>query len=166
MLDTEARGPRFGIPLTRRFAGATEARLGFDAAEGVAEAVVYAVLERERDTLDVFFCSAGAGWLGRDNDDTEGFLRSCSVDAGVRNCDWLPVDLSTGSREVAGLGMPDGRGMADGWSMMNCYSSASALEWLLARLFSVRAYRVESSTIPLMPANKLCSDVQSQPNVV
>jgi hypothetical protein len=61
LLETEARGPRFGIPLTRRFEGATEARLGFAAADGVAERAVDAVLERERDTLDVFFCSAGAG---------------------------------------------------------------------------------------------------------
>lgn len=141
LFDVEARGPGFGMPLTRRFEGATEARLGFDAAEAVG-----VVLERESEILDVFFCKvgAGAGWLGRDMEDTDGFLRSCSVEAGARSWDWLPVDLSTGSRELAGLGMPDGRGMADGWSMMDCYSSVGSLRWLWARPFSAQAYRVDS----------------------
>jgi hypothetical protein len=73
-----------------------------------------------RDALDVFFCSNDGGWPGREKDDTDGFLRNCSVDEGARNWDWLPVDLSTGRREAAaaGLGIPDGRGMAEGCSMV------------------------------------------------
>jgi hypothetical protein len=72
--------------------------------------------EGASDTLDVFFCKGGC-WLGRARDDTDGFLRSCSVEAGARSWGWLPEDLSTGRRDAAGLGMPEGRGMAEGCSM-------------------------------------------------
>lgn len=116
LLVTEAREPMLGMPLTL-LEEATEVRWEEMPVEGVVEGV----FERTSEALDVFFCSgAGAGWLLRDKDDTEGFLRSCSVDAGARSCGWLPADLSTGSLDVEGLGMPDGRGMADGWwSMAN-----------------------------------------------
>lgn len=90
--------------------------------EGLVGAEVDGVLERTREALDGFFCSVVAGGGGRLMDEMEGFLRSCSVEAaarslsveaGVRSCDWLPDGLSTGRRDDAGLGMPDGRGMDD-----------------------------------------------------
>jgi hypothetical protein len=55
--------------------------------------------------------------VGRDIDESEGFFRSVSVDAGARNWDWLAEGRSTGSRD-AGLGMPEGRGMEDCWSIV------------------------------------------------
>jgi hypothetical protein len=108
----EALDPKLGIPLTRLLVAATEARLEFGAAGAGAEGVY----EGTRDALDVFFCKGGC-WLGRARDDSDGFLRSCSVDDGCRSCDRLPEDLSTGRRDAAGLGMPERRGMAEGWSM-------------------------------------------------
>lgn len=51
----------------------------------VVEGAVEGAFERRRDARDVFFCSEGGGWLALDVDDTEGFLRSCSVDAGERS---------------------------------------------------------------------------------
>jgi hypothetical protein len=102
-----------GIPLTRRVDEPRSVRLGFE----VADAVVEGVLERTNDALEVFFCSVAAGGGGRDKEETDGFLRNCSVDAGVRSVDWLPEGLSTGSRDAAGLGLPDGRGIEDVGSM-------------------------------------------------
>lgn len=101
------------MPLTLLLEGAKEVLR--DAGTGIG-----AVVEAEpmREALDDFFCSEDGGWLGRDKDDMDGFLCSCSVEAGDRSWDWLPVDLSTGRREDAGLGIPDGRGMAEGWSMV------------------------------------------------
>jgi hypothetical protein len=60
---------------------------------------------------------AGAGWGGRASEAVEGFLRSWLVDAGERSCWWLPEGRSTGRREAAGLGMPEGRGMLEEGSM-------------------------------------------------
>jgi len=108
-------GPAAGMPLALLLEGAKEVLREAGAGAG-AGAVVDA--EPMRDTLDDFFCSEDGGWLGRDKDDMDGFLRSCSVEAGERSWDWLPEDLRTGRREDAGLGIPDGRGMAEGWSMV------------------------------------------------
>jgi hypothetical protein len=119
--------------------------LAVDIAEALFEVVpvdgpveMEETLERRRDAREVFFCSGGGGWLALDDSDdtedffcsvgggwlvldsdvTEGFLRSCSVDAGERSCDWPPEDLSTGSRDV-GRGIPDRTGMPDVcWSMV------------------------------------------------
>lgn len=44
-------------------------------------------------------------------------MRNWLLDAGERNWGWLPEDLSTGRRDVAGLGIPDGRGMFEDGSM-------------------------------------------------
>jgi hypothetical protein len=95
---------------------AVEARDVLFAVVLVAGAVEGA-LERRRDALDVFFWSEGGGWLALDVDDTEDFLSCCSVDAGARSWDWLPEDLSTGSRDV-GRGIPDRTGMPDDWCSM------------------------------------------------
>jgi hypothetical protein len=52
-------------------------------------------------------------------DESDGFLRSCSVEAGARSCEWLLEGRSTGSLDAgAGLGMPDGRGIDEDWSMV------------------------------------------------
>lgn len=64
---------------------------------------------RGREVRDDFFCSEA----GLASDETDGFLRSCSVDGGERSWGWLPVDRSTGSRDV-GRGMPDRTGRAEG----------------------------------------------------
>jgi hypothetical protein len=74
-------GPKLGMPLTRLVLEARDARLVLEA----AEAAVEGVLERTSDALDVFFCSAGAAWLGRAKVDMDGFLRSCSADEGGRS---------------------------------------------------------------------------------
>jgi hypothetical protein len=117
--------PKLGIPLTRLLVEATDARLGVGAVGAGAEGVY----DGTRDSLDVFFCKGGC-WLGRARDDTEGFLRSCSVDDGCRSWGWLPEDLSTGRRDVAGLGMPERRGMAEGWSMAaQCTRRCSGGQW-------------------------------------
>jgi hypothetical protein len=73
--------PKLGMPLALRFETA-EAR-GLLDATGAVEVEV--VLGRASDSRDVFFCSAGAGGAGRASDDSDGFLRSCSVDAGWRS---------------------------------------------------------------------------------
>jgi hypothetical protein len=114
----EVRGwPKLGIPLTRREEGTKDVRREFRVA-GVAVEAVGWVLKGTSDALDVFFCSVE--FVGRDIDEREGFFRSCSVEAGARNWDWLPDGLSTGSRDAgAGLGMPEGRGMEDCWSMVS-----------------------------------------------
>jgi hypothetical protein len=105
LLGAGALGPKLGIPLARlledgardvrRDAGAAVGTLfeegasdvrRFDA--GAAAGVVEGVLARTSDALDALFCSDGAVgvWLGgRDKDDTDGFLRSCSVEAGARS---------------------------------------------------------------------------------
>lgn len=112
--ETAARGrPKLGIPLARREVD-TEARLG----TGFALTEANGVLERTRDARELFFCRADAGGGSRAMDDIDGFLRSCSVEAGARSCDWLPEGLSTGSRDDAGLGRPDGRGIEDAGSMV------------------------------------------------
>lgn len=117
---------RLGMPLTRREA-MTDARLGFEAV-GAAAAAVEGVLDRTRDALDVFFWSVDAvDGAGRESEEMEGFLRSCSVEAGVRKADWLPEDLSTGRREGAGLGRPEGRGMDDAGSMASQNAIAGGL---------------------------------------
>lgn len=103
-----------GMPLTRL----VEARLDAE----VADAAVDGVLERTSDALEDLFCRAGlCCGVGRDSDDADGFLRSCSLAEaemldGWRSCDRLLDGLSTGSLE-AGLGIPEGRGMDVGWSM-------------------------------------------------
>ena len=57
--------------------------------------------------------------VGRDMDETEGFLRSCSVEGGARCWGWLLERPRTGSLDAgAGLGMPDGRGIDEDWSMV------------------------------------------------
>ena len=122
----EWRGwPKLGIPLARRGLDARGARPELELADVGGEAVEAVVLERASDALDVFFCNVDA--VGRDMDWRDGFLRSCwsldmldmaeidgflrswSVDAGARSCETLPEGLSTGSRDGAGRGMPDGR---------------------------------------------------------
>lgn len=113
------RWPRLGMPLTLR----EEAR-GFradaelaDAAAGAAAAGLFA---RTSEALDVFFCSDEA--VGREMDDSEGFLRSWSDDGGARSWDWLADWRRTGRREAgAGLGMPEGRAKGDdeGCSMVS-----------------------------------------------
>jgi hypothetical protein len=120
----EVRGwPKLGIPLTRREEGAKDVRREIKVAGVAVEAVgavgaVGWVLEGTSEALDVFFCSVE--FVGRDIDEREGFFRSCSVEAGARNWDWLPDGLTTGSRDAgAGLGMPEGRGMEDCWSMVS-----------------------------------------------
>jgi hypothetical protein len=110
-----ALGPKLGIPLARLLGGAKDARLECGAVGAGAEGAY----EGASEALDVFFCKGGC-WLGRARDDTDGFLRSCSVEAGARSWGWLAADLSTGRRDEAGLGMPDGRGMEEGWSMAAC----------------------------------------------
>jgi hypothetical protein len=104
LLGAGAFGPKLGIPLAllldegarevRRDAGAAVGALFEDGARdvrrdtGAAAGVVEGVLERTRDALDALFCSDGAVgvWLGgRDKDDMDGFLRSCSVEAGARS---------------------------------------------------------------------------------
>lgn len=77
--------PMLGIPLVRREEKARDVLLECEA----AGAAGVGALEGTRDSLDVFLCRAdtGWGWLGLDMDDSEGFLRSCSVDEGVRSCD-------------------------------------------------------------------------------
>jgi hypothetical protein len=112
LLAAGALGPKLGIPLARLLEGAKDVRLECSAAGAGAEGVY----EGASEALDVFFCKGGC-WLGRARDDTDGFLRSCSVEAGARSWGWLPDDLSTGRRDAAGLGMPEGRGMEEGWSM-------------------------------------------------
>jgi hypothetical protein len=147
LLVTEARAPMLGMPLTLLEEEATEVRLD---EVPVVEGAVEGVFERTSEALDVFFCSGAkvcVGWLLRDKDDTEGFLRSCSVDAGVRSWDWLPVDLSTGRRDAGGLGMPEGRGMADGWwSMANTLLVTAALTAVGASPAIVRPHTGPKST--------------------
>jgi hypothetical protein len=62
--------------------------------------------------------------VGRENEDTEGFFRSWVFDAGDRSWGWLLCGRSTGSREVAGRGMPEGLGRFEDWSMASggCFS--------------------------------------------
>lgn len=55
---------------------------------------------------------AGCG-AGREMEATEGFLRNWLLEAGERSCGWLPEGLSTGRREAAGRGRPEGRGMLE-----------------------------------------------------
>lgn len=110
-VEGDGRGaPKLGMPLTRREEGARDVLLGFETAAGAA---VKGVLERTSDARDVFFCSVAAGAGGRASEETDGFLRSCSVEAGARRAGWLPEGLSTGRRDVEGLGSPEGRGMDD-----------------------------------------------------
>lgn len=106
--------PKLGMPLVRRVV-LVEVRLeaGFAGA-----AAAKGVLERTSDVLDAFFWSGTVGAAGRDSEETDGFLRSCSVEAGARSWEWLPAGLSTGRREAAGLGMPEGRGMLEGAGSM------------------------------------------------
>lgn len=111
-LGVGSRGwPMLGMPLSRREAEARDVRLEWAGAGAGVEAAAGGT----RDSLDVFFCRADTGWgcEGLDIDEMEGFLRSWSVEAGERSWDWLPVDLRTGRRDTGGLGMPEGRGMAD-----------------------------------------------------
>jgi hypothetical protein len=116
------RWPKLGIPLTRREEvdeEATDVRLELELAGAGAGAFddVRGLLEYASDALDDFFCSVDV--VGRDMDERDGFLRNCSVDAGARSWEWLLEGLSTGSRDAgAGLGMPDGRGMDEDWSMV------------------------------------------------
>jgi hypothetical protein len=75
---------------------------------------------RARDVRDGFFCSVEEDklGLGLERDEREGFLVSCSVDDGVRSCEWL-LGALRGNREV-GLGIPELRtGIDDGWSMVS-----------------------------------------------
>lgn len=44
-------------------------------------------------------------------------MRSCVFDAGDRSVGWLLCGRSTGNREVAGRGMPEGLGRFEDWSM-------------------------------------------------
>ena len=116
------RWPKLGIPLVRREeARGVRPELGFEgAAVGVAfkVAAVGGPLGYTSDALDVFFCRVE--FVGREMDDKDGFLRSCSEDAGARSWDWLPDGLSTGRRDAgAGLGMPEGRGIEDDGSMVS-----------------------------------------------
>jgi len=78
--EVAAFGPKLGMPLTRLVEEASDARLG---AEGGGAAAA-GVLERTSDARDVFFWRLDCGG-GRDKDDTDGFLRSCSVDSGARS---------------------------------------------------------------------------------
>jgi hypothetical protein len=48
---------------------------------------VAGVVERTRDVLDGFFCNNDVEGAGLDSDETEDFLRNCSVDEGDRSCD-------------------------------------------------------------------------------
>lgn len=118
-------GPALGMPLTRRVeGGAREARLVV-----VVVVVVDGPLVGASDTLEAFFCrvnglcgdgvgaGAGAGgWTarpGRDRDEMDVFLRSCSVEAGDRSWEWLAEARNTGRRDDGGgLGMADTRGVA------------------------------------------------------
>lgn len=67
---------------------------------------------------DGFFCSGAGCWLSLDEtEDSEGFLRSCSVE-GLWRRPWLAAGLSTGRREV-GRGIPElGLGIPEGCSML------------------------------------------------
>jgi len=64
-------------------------RLLEDIAEALLEVVFVdateALIGRERDVREGFFCSDGGGWLGRESDESEGFLRNWSVEGGERN---------------------------------------------------------------------------------
>lgn len=121
------------------FEGTREARLDFFTSGafvfGLGVVAVEAVCEGTREILEGFRCtvdveagagaltgagvceSACAGCAGRDMEATDGFLRNWLLDAGERNWGWLPEGLSTGRREDAGLGMPEGRGIFEGESM-------------------------------------------------
>jgi hypothetical protein len=76
--------------------------------------VVEVVLARASDVLKGFFCDDGGG---RERDEMDGFLRSCSVDETGRSCCWLAEALSTGNRDV-GRGIPERTGIEDGVSMV------------------------------------------------
>lgn len=121
-LGVVVRGwPKLGMPLVRRD-DMTEALLEGGLVGADDDDDVKGVLERIREARDDFFCSVVAAAAtcggGRPIEEMEGFLRSCSVEAGVRSCDWLAEGLSTGRRDDAGLGMPDGRGMDEAGSMV------------------------------------------------
>ena len=84
----------------------------------IVEGAVEVVLARARELLEGFFCNDGGG---RERDERDGFLRSCSVEEAGRSWDWLLDGLSTGRRDV-GRGIPermgiedDGVSMADIW---------------------------------------------------
>lgn len=115
-----------GMPLVRR-----EDEMDGRLETGFEGAAPNGALERTSEARDAFFCSDTAGGGGRDSDETDGFLRSCSVEAGARNCDWLPEGLSTGRRDAAGLGMPDGRGMDEEEYVGSMVApTASGILWL------------------------------------
>jgi hypothetical protein len=88
-------------------------------------------------------------------------LRSWSVDAGVRKWGWLPVDLSTGRRELAGLGMADGRGIAEG-----CWSMAGSVQWahreVVATSMGIFSCRLKTKSISTPrdtgTSNCMCTD--------
>jgi hypothetical protein len=141
-------GPKLGMPLTRR-EEEEEAADGRRAAPGAAFGAVDVVggaLGRASESLDVFFCSVE--FVGRDIDCRDGFLRSVSVDDGARSCDWLAEGLSTGRRDGAGLGMPDGRGMddedGDGDGSMVGVRATYTMHRLLARNAFMQVSRVET----------------------
>jgi hypothetical protein len=80
-LLADAFGAMLGMPLTLLPERAREVLRDIGAAGGA----VAGVLEPTSSALDVFFCSDDGGWPGRARDDTDGFLRNGSVEAGVRS---------------------------------------------------------------------------------